>query len=180
MSERALYNTIGVTYSATRRTEPRIALMRELGPPYYVFRVGGATFVVLDNAGDYLPGLWRHSSQYHWWTGVLGEPRPGPLYVAMHKPPFDRRTGPRRAGMLDRAFAGQLMQDFRRAGVEMVFTGDVHGAYLWVEDGLPYVVSGEGFETPRGASEVNRVAWARLRDGRLAVEFIPIWRGGGR
>jgi hypothetical protein len=98
----------------------------------------------------------------------------------MHKPPFDRRTGPRRAGMVDRPFARRLMADFRRAGVEAVFTGDVHGAYLWEEDGIPYVVSGEGFETPRGSSEVNQVAWARLRSGRLAVEFIPIWRGGGR
>jgi hypothetical protein len=162
------------------RNDRRVAFMRELGPPYYAFRLGGAAFLVLDNAGDYLPGLWRHSTQYHWWTGALGEPRPGPLYVAMHKPPFDRRTGPRRAGMVDQAFARQLMADFRRAGVEAVFTGDVHGAYLWVEDGIPYVVSGEGFETPRGSSEVNQVAWARLRGGRLAVEFIPIWRGGGR
>jgi hypothetical protein len=162
------------------RNDRRVAFMRELGPPYYAFRVGGAAFVVLDNAGDYLPGLWRHSTQYHWWTGALGEPRPGPLYVVMHKPPFDRRTGPRRAGMVDRAFARRLMADFRRAGVEAVFTGDIHGAYLWVEDGIPYVVSGEGFETPRGSSEVNRVARARVHGGRLAVEFIPIWHGGGR
>jgi hypothetical protein len=162
------------------RNDLRVAFLRELGPPYYAFRVGGAAFLVLDNAGDYLPGLWRHSTQYHWWTGALGEPRPGPLFVVMHKPPFDRRTGPRRAGMVDRPFARQLMADFRRAGVEAVFTGDIHGAYLWVEDGIPYVISGEGFETPRGSSEVNLVAWARLRGGRLAVEFIPIWRGGGR
>jgi predicted phosphodiesterase len=162
------------------RNDVRIAFMRELGPPYYAFRVGGATFVVLDNAGDYLPGLLRHSTQYHWWTGALGESRPGPLYVAMHKPPFDRRTGDRRAGMSDPAFARRLMADFRRAGVKAVFTGDVHGAYLWEEDGISYVVSGEGFETPRGSSEVNQVAWARLRGGRLAVEFIPIWRGGSR
>ncbi len=162
------------------RNDRRIALMRELGPPFYVFRAGGATFVVLDNADDYLPTLWRHSSQYHWWIGILGEPRPGPLFVAMHKPPFDRRTDRRHAAMYEKGFARQLMRDFRRAGVDAVFTGHVHGAYLWVQDGIPYVVSGEGFETPRGASDVNQVAWGRLRGGRLAVEFVPIWRGGPR
>ncbi len=161
------------------RNARRIAMLRELGPAYYAFRIGGATFVVLDNAGDYLPGLWRWSTQYRWWAGLLGEPRPGPLFVAMHKPPFDRRPGPRHAAMVDRAFARQLERDFHRAGVTAVFTGHVHAAHLWVEDGIPYVVSGEGFETPL-ASEENRVAWARLHAGRLAVEFIPIWRGGGR
>ena len=81
--------------------------------------------------------------------------------------------------MLDESFARQLHQDFRQAGVDTVFTGHVHAAHLWMEDGLLYVVSGEGFESPLPSGE-NRVAWARLRDGRLAVEFIPIWRGGGR
>jgi 3',5'-cyclic AMP phosphodiesterase CpdA len=161
------------------RNAERLRFMRELGPPYYVFRVGAATFVVLDNAGDYLPMLWRHSTQYRWWTGTRAEPRPGPLFVAMHKPPFDRRTGPQRAAMLDRRFAGQLMRDFRQAGVDAVFTGHVHDAHLWVEDGIPYVVSGEGFESPHPSGE-NRVAWIRIRGGQVAVEYIPIWRGGGR
>jgi predicted phosphodiesterase len=161
------------------RNDRRVRFLRELGPPYYVFRIGGATFVALDNTGDYLPGLWRHSTQYAWWTAVLGESRAGPLFVVMHKPPFDRRTGPRQAAMFDRPFARQLQRDFRRAGVDAVFTGHVHAAHLWVEDGVFYVVSGEGFETPLPSGE-NRVAWARLEGGRLAVDFIPIWRGGGR
>ncbi len=84
----------------------------------------------------------------------------------MHKPPFDRRDAPRYAAMLDEAFARQLKRDFQQASVDAVFTGHVHAAHLWVEDGIPYVVSGEGFETPRGASENNCVARVRLR-GRL-------------
>ena len=153
--------------------------MRRLGPPYYAFRFGAASFVVLDNAGDYLPTLWRDSTQYRWWTGVLAEPRPGPLFVAMHKPPFDRRSGPRSAGMLDHRFAAQLMRDFRQAGVDAVFAGHVHDAHLWVEDGIPYVVSGEGFESPQPSGE-NRVARVRVRAGQVAIEYLPIWRGGGR
>lgn len=161
------------------RNANRIAFMRRLGPPYYAFRFGAASFVVLDNAGDYLPTLWRDSTQYRWWTGVLAEPRPGPLFVAMHKPPFDRRGGPRYAGMLDRRFAAQLMRDFRQAGVDAVFAGHVHDAHLWVEDGIPYVVSGEGFESPQPSGE-NRVARVRVRAGQVAIEYLPIWRGGGR
>jgi SAM-dependent methyltransferase len=45
MSERALYDTIGVTYSATRRTEPRIAarLWAALGDARTVLNVGAGT-----------------------------------------------------------------------------------------------------------------------------------------
>lgn len=160
------------------RNQARIDFLRGLAPPYYAFRMGGATFVVLDNAGDYLPGFWQRSTQYRWWTHVLGEPRDGPLLVAMHKPPFDRRTGPRRAAMLDRPFARALMRDFTRAGVDAVFTGHVHDSHLWVEDGIPYVVSGEGLGSM--GVEGSRMAWVRVRGRQVVIEQVPIWRRGTR
>ena len=157
------------------RNARRIAFLRRLGPPYYVIRMGGATVVVLDNAGEYLPTFWRRSSQYRWWRERLAEPRAGPLLVAMHKPPFDRRTGPRRAPMLDEPFARALMADFKAAGVEAVLTGHVHETHLWVEDGIPYVVVGEGMSYPERA-EGSRMAWVRVRGWTVEVEQVPIWR----
>ncbi len=158
------------------RNRARIAFMRALGPAYYAFRIGRATFVILDNADDYLPGLWRRSSQYRWWTEVLGEPREGPLFVGMHRPPFDRRGDPRRhASMLEAAFARQLMQDFESAGVVAVLTGHVHGSYLWVQDGIPYVVSGEGSESSEGPAS-HRMAWVRVRGWDVAIEQTRIPR----
>src|SRR5262249_25948916 len=41
------------------RNQARIDFMRALGPPYYTFQIGGATFIVLDDAGNYLPTFWR-------------------------------------------------------------------------------------------------------------------------
>ena len=157
------------------RNAQRIAFLQSLGPPYYVIGMGGATVVVLDNAGEYLPTFWRRSSQYRWWRERLAEPRAGPLFVAMHKPPFDRRTGPRRAPMLDKPFALALMADFKAAGVDAVLTGHVHETHLWIEDGIPYVVVGEGMsysERPEG----SRMAWIHVRGWTVEVEQVPIWR----
>src|SRR5262249_3818273 len=54
------------------RNQPRIDFMRAMAPAYYAFTMGGATFVILDDAGDYLPGFWRRSAQYRWWRNVAG------------------------------------------------------------------------------------------------------------
>jgi predicted phosphodiesterase len=159
------------------RNAQRIAFLRGLGPPYYVIRMGGATIVVLDNGGEYIPTFWRRSSQYRWWRERLGEPRAGPLFVAMHKPPFDRRTGPLRAPMLDPPFARALMADFKAAGVDAVLTGHVHETHLWVEDGIPYVVVGEGMAYPERA-EGSRMAWVRVHGWAVEIEQVPIWRRG--
>jgi predicted phosphodiesterase len=159
------------------RNQARIDFMRTLGPPYYVFRIGGATFVVLDNAGNYLPTFWRRSTQYHWLTGVLGVPRDGPLFVVAHKPPFDRRTGEKRAYLDDEPFAAQLMRDFVRAGVAAMFTGHVHGTHYWVQDGIPYVINGEGFESPTGPKR-HQMGWVRVRGREVVIHQVPIWGAG--
>jgi len=159
------------------RNAERIAFMRALGPPYFVICAGGATIVVLDNGGEYLPTFWRRSTQYRWWREQLAEPRAGPLFVAMHKPPFDRRVGPRYAPMLDPPFARQLMADFKAAGVDAVFTGHVHETHRWVEDGIPYVVSGEGMPYPE-RSQGSRMAWVRVDGWNVSIEQVPIWRRG--
>jgi predicted phosphodiesterase len=159
------------------RNAERIAFMRSLGPAYYVIRMGGATIVVLDNGGEYLPTFWRRSTQYRWWQSLLGESRPGPFFVAMHKPPFDRRTGPKYAPMLDKPFARQLMADFRAAGVDAVLTGHVHETHWWVERGIPYVVSGEGMAYPERARG-SRMAWVEVRGWQTSIEQVPIWRRG--
>jgi len=158
------------------RNQARIDFMRALGPPYYLFRMGGVTFVMLDNAGDYLPTFWRWSTQYRWLTGTLGLPREGPLFVVMHKPPFDRRSGRRRAMMRDQGFAARLMRDFQHAAVAAVFTGDIHETHLWVEDGIPYVVSGEGFKSRTGPKR-HRMALVRVRGWDVEIRQVPIWGG---
>jgi predicted phosphodiesterase len=155
------------------RNQARIDFMRQLGPPYYLFRLGGATFVVLDNAGNYLPTFWRRSTQYAWLTGVLGLPRDGPLFVAAHKPPFDRRPD-HEAYLDDEPFARALMRDFVRAGVTAMFAGHAHATHLWVQDGLPYVVNGEGFHSPRGPRQ-HRMAWVTVRGFEVTIDQIPIW-----
>jgi predicted phosphodiesterase len=157
------------------RNQARIDFMRALGPPYYLFRMGSATFVVLDNAGNYLPTFWRRSTQYRWLTGVLGLPREGPLFVAAHKPPFDRRPD-HEAYLDDEPFALQLMQDFARAGVTAVFAGHAHATHWWVQDGIPYVVNGEGFHSPRGPRQ-HQMAWARVRGREVVIHQVPIWGG---
>ena len=158
------------------RNRARIDFMRALGPPYYTFPIGGATFIVLDNAGDYLPWLWRRSTQYRWWTEALGAPRDGPLFVAMHKPIFDRRGG-NWAGMGDQAFGRRLLSDFVRAGVDAVFTGHVHATHLWIEDGIPFVVNGEGYESRTGP-EKHRMGWVHVRGWDVRIEQVPIWKRG--
>jgi predicted phosphodiesterase len=155
------------------RNQARIDFMRALGPPYYLFRMGGATFIVLDDAGNYLPTFWRRSTQYRWFTGALGLPREGPLFVVAHKPPFDRRPD-HRAYLDDEPFARQLMQDFARAGVAAVLTGHVHATHYWVQDGIPYVVSGEGMDSPTGPRR-HRLAWVQVRGLQVSIEQIPIW-----
>jgi predicted phosphodiesterase len=157
------------------RNRQRIDFMRGLGPPYYLFRMGGATFVVLDDAGNYLPTFWRRSTQYRWLTGVLGLPREGPLFVAAHKPPFDRRAE-HEAYLDDEPFAAQLMQDFVRAGVTAMFAGHAHDTHWWVRDGIPYVVNGEGYHSPRGPRQ-HQMAWARVRGREVVILQVPIWGG---
>jgi predicted phosphodiesterase len=159
------------------RNRARIDFMRDLGPPYYSFRMGGASFIVLDNADDYLPWLWPLSTQYRWWASTLGEPRSGPLFVLMHKPVFDRRGGPSHAGMGDRPFGQQLLSDFTRAGVDAVFTGHVHETHLWVENGIPFVVNGEGYQSRTGTAR-HRMGWVRVRGWEVQIEQVPIWRPG--
>lgn len=80
--------------------------------------------------------------------------------------------------MLDRPFARALMRDFVRAGVDAVFTGHVHDSHLWVEDGIPYVVSGEGLGSM--GVEGSRMAWVRVRGRQVVIEQVPIWRRGTR
>ena len=157
------------------RNQARIDFMRALGPPYYLFRMGGATFVVLDNAGNYLPTFWRRSTQYRWLTGALGLPREGPLFVAAHKPPFDRRPD-HRAYLDDDRFAGALMRDFVRAGVAAMFAGHAHATHFWVQDGIPYVINGEGFYSPRGPRQ-HQMAWVRVRGREVVIRQVPIWGG---
>ncbi len=157
------------------RNRSRIAFMRTLGPPYYTFQMGGATFVVQDNGNEYVPGLWRRSTQYQWWQQVIATPRAGPLFVVMHKPPFDRRTKSVGAAILDRPLARQLMHDFVQARVDAVFTGHVHATHLWDQDGVPYVVNGEG-QDARDGTRRNRMAWVRVRDGKAGIEQVPVWR----
>ncbi len=155
------------------RNQARIDFMRGLGPPYYLFRMGGASFIVLDNANNYLPGFWHRSTQYRWLTGMLGLPREGPLFVAAHKPPFDRRPD-HQAYLDDHPFAEALMRDFVRAGVRAVFAGHVHETHLWMQDGIPYVLNGEGYESRRGPRQ-HRMAWVRVRGWDVEIRQVPIW-----
>jgi predicted phosphodiesterase len=157
-----------------RNTE-RIEFMRALGPPYYAFVVGGATFIVLDNAGNYLPTFWRRSTQYRWFAAILDVPREGPLFVAMHKPLFDRRPT-HEAYLDDEPFATQLMRDFVRVRLDAALTGHVHDHHLWVEQGIPFVVSGEGYQSPKGTTHGQRMAVLRVRGRQVEIEQVPVWR----
>jgi len=156
------------------RNAARIDVMRGLSPAYYAFRIAGVTFIILDNGINYIPTLWRGSTQYQWLTHVLGLPRDGPLVVAMHKPPFDPRPAPQEHAMEDKEFALALRRSFARAGVDVVVTGHVHASYIWVRDDIPYVISGEGFSSPEGR-HCNRMAWVHVRGWEVAMAQIPIW-----
>ena len=156
------------------RNETRITFMRQLSPPYYTFRLGGATFIILDNADSYLPTLWWRSTQYHWLTTVLSLPAVGPLFVVMHKPPFDPRPKPQRQAMADTGFAQALMRHFARAGVDAVFAGHIHASHRWTHDGIPYVISGEGFASPEGVRQ-NHLAWVHVRGWNVTITQKPIW-----
>lgn len=156
------------------RNEARIDVMRGLSPAFYAFRMGGVTFIILDNGISYIPTLWWRSTQYRWLTDVLSMPREGPLFVAMHKPPFDPRPARQHHGMEDEGFAEALMRGFTRAGVDAVFAGHIHASHRWVRDGIPYVVSGEGFTSPAG-SNCNRMAWVHVRGWEVTIAQIPIW-----
>jgi predicted phosphodiesterase len=155
------------------RNQTRIDFIRTLGPPYYAFQMGGATFVVLDNGNEYVPGFWSRSTQYQWWQRALAMPWAGPRFVVMHKPPFDRRATGVGAAILDRPLARQLMRDFVRARVDAVVTGHVHGTYLW-EDGVPYVVHGDGQDALDGTRR-NRMAWVRVSGRRATIEQVSVW-----
>ncbi|MGH7268075.1 MAG: hypothetical protein ACREMB_24925 [Candidatus Rokuibacteriota bacterium] len=37
-----------------------------------------------------------------------------------------------------------------------------HASHVWVQDGIPYVMAGEGFETREG-EQAHRLAWVRVR-----------------
>jgi len=89
--------------------------MRQLSRPT-IPSVSRRHFIILDNADSYLPTLWWRSTQYHWLTTVLSLPAVGPLFVVMHKPPFDPRPKPQRQAMRTPVFAQALMRHFARAG----------------------------------------------------------------
>jgi hypothetical protein len=76
--------------------------------------------------------------------------------------------------MEDEEFAEALMRGFARAGVDGVFTGHIHASHRWVRDGIPYVVSGEGFTSPAGSNR-NRMAWVHVRGWEVTIAQIPIW-----
>jgi predicted phosphodiesterase len=156
------------------RNAARIGFMRELSPAYYAFRLGGATFIILDNAVSYIPTFWRRSTQYQWLTDVLGMPAEGPVFVVMHKPPFDPRPDTPGHAMEDTGFARALLRAFSGAGVDAVFTGHIHASHRWARDGIPYVISGEGFTSPEGR-EHNRMAWVHVRGWTVTITHIPIW-----
>jgi predicted phosphodiesterase len=156
------------------RNAARIAFMRGLSPPYYTFQLGGATFIILDNALSYIPTFWRRSTQYRWLTDVLGMPAEGPVFVVMHKPPFDLRPDTQGRAMEDTGFAQALIRSFGRAGVDAVFTGHIHASYRWPQDGIPYVISGEGSTSPEGKDH-NRMAWVDVRGWAVTITQIPIW-----
>jgi predicted phosphodiesterase len=153
------------------RNTARLHMMRKLAPPYYTFHLGGLTAIILDNGTDYVPTLWSRSTQYHWLRALFSMPREGPLVVAMHIPPFDLQRPSQPEAMLDRAFAQQLMRDFSRAGVAAVFTGHIHASYRWERDGIPYVISGEGYNTP---TSLHHMAWVQVRGEEVLIELRPI------
>jgi predicted phosphodiesterase len=159
------------------RNQVRINFMHRLAPPYYSFQMGGATFIIMDNGADYFPTFWRRSTQYRWLTDALRVVRDGPLFVAMHIPPFDPRTGPQQAPMHDKVFAQRLMRDFVQAGVDAVLTGHVQASYTWVRGGIPYVVSGEGFSSPE---RLSHLAWVQTRGGKVTISHIPIGQQASR
>jgi predicted phosphodiesterase len=150
------------------RNAARIAFMRGLSPPYYTFQLGGATFIILDNTLSYIPTFWRRSTQYRWLTDVLGMPAEGPVFVVMHKPPFDPRPDAQGDAMEDASFAQALIRRFARAGVDAVFTGHIHASYRWVQDAISYVISGEGFTSPEGKDH-NRMAWVDVRGWAVTI-----------
>jgi 3',5'-cyclic AMP phosphodiesterase CpdA len=98
----------------------------------------------------------------------------GPVFVVMHKPPFDPRPDAQGDAMEDASFAQALIRRFARAGVDVVFTGHVHSSYRWVQDAIFYVISGEGFTSPEGKDH-NRMAWGNVRGWAVTITQIPIW-----
>ena len=153
------------------RNARRLQMMRDLAPPYYTFHLGALTVIILDNGTDYVPTLWSRSTQYRWLRALFAIPREGPLVVAMHMPPFDLEQPTQPEAMRDRAFAQQLMRDFSQAGVAAVFTGHIHASYRWDRDGIPYVISGEGHQTP---TTLHHMAWVQVRGEDVHIQLRPI------
>jgi hypothetical protein len=58
--------------------------------------------------------------------------------------------------------------------VDAVFTGHIHDSYRWVQDAIPYVISGEGFTSPEGKDH-NRMAWVDVCGWAVTISQIPIW-----
>ncbi|MDR2523391.1 MAG: metallophosphoesterase [Synergistaceae bacterium] len=112
-------------------------------PHYYLFSVGRACFIVLDNGQDWS----LNEAQFTWLESALEKARPFTWrFVMMHRPlqdprpnrkkPHDMSGSPKNVERLNRLF-----DDY---GVTMVFTGHIHSYYSGKWGDTPYIITGGG------------------------------------
>lgn len=110
------------------------------GPFYYSFHIGGAYFIVIDDADEKGLGIW----QLRWLEQELRKAQAFQTrFVFMHVPLFDPRGGLCHHCLPEKA-AGQLADLFRRYGVTHIFTSHIHGYFSGQWRGVPYTITGGG------------------------------------
>lgn len=138
------------------REKGRTAYYEAFGPFYYAFRVGDATFVVLDDANE----MGFEPSQWAWAEKTLTAAQDAPYrFVLFHVPLFDPRhrsnlewaepilPGPTRRWLFrhslqDPATADRYAKTFARLKVTRIYASHIHGHYEGRWSGVPFTVTG--------------------------------------
>jgi hypothetical protein len=110
-----------------------------LGPFYYSFQVGGAYFIVLDDANETGLDLWQRA----WLERELKNAR-GYIhkFVFMHVPLFDPSGGRYEEGCLPEKEARSLMELFKENKVSHIFASHIHSYYTGRWQGIPFTITG--------------------------------------
>lgn len=110
-----------------------------LGPFYYSFQIGGAYFIVLDDANETGLDEWQRA----WLEGELKNARAYThKFVFMHVPLFDPSGGRYDDGCLPEKEARSLLELFKAYNVSYIFASHIHAYYTGQWQGIPYTITG--------------------------------------
>lgn len=140
------------------------------GNPYYYFDKDGCRFIVLDNSGRSMG-----RKQISWLEKALEHK--GAIFVFIHKPLFDPTGNFPKYIMLNKSERNILYTLFRRAKVNCVFVGHIHGYGKGVDRGVVEILTagaGAPLYLPRFSGGFNHYVKVKYENGVFSDEVVKL------